>query len=188
MPLDDILLDAEDQMDKAVSFLRNEFRGVRTGRASTGVVEGLKVEIEAYGSTMSLKELANLSVVEGNTIVVKPFDPSTLKDIERGIEKSDIGINPNNDGKVVRLPVPPLSTERRNQLIGRIKDLAEKQKVSIRNIRRDANKSLQGEQKSKTITEDDVKSGEKQVQELTDKFVKQVDSLLDEKSKDIMEV
>ncbi len=188
MPVDEILLEADDQMEKALTHLRNEFRGIRTGRASTGLVEGLKIEVESYGSTMTLKELANLAVVEGNTIMVKPFDPSTLKDIERGIEKSDIGINPQNDGKMVRLPVPPLSTERRNQLIGRIKDLTEKQKVSIRNIRRDANKTLQAEQKSKVITEDDVKSGEKQVQELTDGYIKQVDTLLEDKSKEIMEV
>lgn len=188
MPLDEILLEADDQMEKALAHLKSEFRGIRTGRASTGLVEGLKIEVESYGSTMTLKELANLAVVEGNTIMVKPFDPSTLKDIERGIEKSDIGINPQNDGKMVRLPVPPLSTERRNQLIGRIKDLTEKQKVSIRNIRRDANKTLQSEQKSKVITEDDVKSGEKQVQDLTDGYIKQVDKLLEDKSKEIMEV
>ena len=142
MGLDDVLLEAEDQMEKAVDFLKQEFRAVRTGRASIGLVDTLKVDVESYGTTMTLKELANLAVAEGNVIVIKPFDPSTLKDIQRAIEKSEIGINPQNDGKMIRLPVPPLSTERRNKLVARVRELAEQQKVSIRNSRRDANKAL----------------------------------------------
>ncbi len=188
MPLDDILFEAEEQMEKSVEFLKDEYRGVRTGRASIGLVDGLKVEVESYGSTMTLKELANVAVAEGNVIVIKPFDPSTLKDIQRALEKSDLGINPQSDGKLVRLPVPPLSTERRGQIVGHIKQQAEQQKVAVRNIRRDANKLLEAEKKDKTITEDDLERGQKQVQKLTDDHCQNIDRMFAAKSKDIMEV
>ncbi len=188
MALDDILLEAEMLMEKTAEFLKHELRAVRSGRASPGLVDQLKVEVESYGATMTLRELANIGVAEGNTIVIKAFDPSTLKDIERAIEKSEIGINPQNDGRMIRLPVPPLSTERRNQLVAHVKQLAEQQKVAVRNARRDANKALGVAEKSKELTEDDVRSGEKQVQELTDQYCKQIDKLLDEKTKEIMEV
>ena len=188
MALDDVLLETEEQMEKAVEFFKHELRSVRTGQASAGLVENLKVEVESYGSTMSLRELANIGVAEGNTIVIKAFDPSTLKDIERAISSSEIGINPQNDGKMIRLPVPPLSTERRNQLAGQVKQMGEQQKVAIRNARRDANKAFAAAEKEKSLTEDDVKSGEKQVQDLTDKYCAQIDKFLDEKTKGIMEV
>ena len=188
MGLDDVLLEAEDQMEKAVDFLKQEFRAVRTGRASIGLVDTLKVDVESYGTTMTLKELANLAVAEGNVIVIKPFDPSTLKDIQRAIEKSEIGINPQNDGKMIRLPVPALSTERRNKLVARVKELAEAQKVSIRNARRDGKKTLDVEKKAKTLTEDDVESGETQIQKMTEDYCKKVDALVEEKSKEIMAV
>ncbi len=188
MALDDILLEAEDQMEQATDFLKQEFRAVRTGRATTGLVDSLKVDVESYGTTMSLKELATLAVAEGNMIVIKPFDPGTLKDIQRAIEKSEIGINPQNDGKMIRLPVPPLSTERRKQLVARVRELAEQQKVTVRNARRDANKTLEAEKKAKTLTEDDVESGQEQIQKLTDDCCKKIDALLEEKSKEIMQV
>jgi ribosome recycling factor len=186
--VDEILLEAEEQMEKSVDFLKHELRAVRTGRASVGLVDQLKVDVESYGTTMRLRELANIGVAESNTIIIKAFDPTTLKDIERAIEKSELGINPQNDGKMIRLPVPPLSTERRNQLAAQVKQLAEQQKVAVRNARRDANKALAAAEKAKALTEDDVESGEKQVQELTDSYCKQVDKLLEEKNKDIMEV
>jgi ribosome recycling factor len=187
MALDETLLEAEEQMEKAAEFLKHELRAVRTGRASTGLVDHLKVEVQSYGATMTLRELANLGVAEGNIIVIKPFDPSTLKDIERAIEKSEVGINPQNDGKMIRLPVPPLSTERRRQLAAQVKQLAEQQKVAVRNARRDANKALAAAEKTKELTEDDVESGEKQVQELTNQYCEQIDKLLEEKTKDILE-
>ncbi len=188
MALDDILLEAEEQMEKAFDFLKQELRGVRTGRASTGLVDTLRVEVESYGTTMTLKELANLAVAEGNVIVIKPFDPSTIKDIQRAIEKSELGINPQSDGKMIRLPVPALSTERRKQLVGRVKELGEQQKVSIRNARRDGNKALDAEKKAKTLTEDDVESGQEQIQKATDEWIRKVDQLVDDKSKEIMQV
>ncbi len=188
MGLDDIVLAAEETMEKAVDFLKQEFRAVRSGRASTGLVDTLRVEVESYGTTMSLKELANLAVAEGNVIVIKPFDPGTLKDIQRAIEKSELGINPQNDGKMIRLPVPPLSTERRNQLAARVRQLAEQQKVAVRNARRDANKLLEAGKKAKTLTEDEVESGEEQTQETTDQYCKKIDAMVEEKSKEIMAV
>jgi ribosome recycling factor len=188
MALDDILFEAEVSMQKSVEFLKQEYRGVRSGRASTGLVDTLRVEVESYGATMTLKELANVGVAEGNVIVIKPFDPGTLKDIVRAIEKSDIGINPQNDGKLIRLPVPALSTERRQQLVSRVRDLAEAQKVAIRNTRRDSNKALEAGKKARTLTEDDVESGEGEVQKLTDQYIAKLDAMLAEKTREIMEV
>jgi len=188
MSLDDILLEAEDRMDKALEHLKQELRSVRSGRATTGLVDTLKVDVESYGSTLTLRELANLGVAEGNVVVIKPFDPSTLKDIQRAIEKSEIGINPQSDGKMIRLPVPPLSTERRNQLAARVRQLAEQQKVAVRTARRDANKALETEKKAKTLPEDDAESGEEQVQKLTEEYCKKMDTLVEEKAKEIMAV
>lgn len=188
MALDDILFEAEEKMDAAVEHLKGQFKGVRTGRASTGLVDSMRVEVASYGSTMTLKELASIGVAEGNTIVIKPFDPSTLKDIEQAIRKSEIGINPMSDGKLVRLPVPPLSTERRNKLAAQVKDMAEQQKVAIRNVRRDANKAIETAEKAKTMTEDEKKRGQEATQKLTDDYTASVDKLLDDKTKDIMTV
>lgn len=188
MIVDQTVKETENVMRKAVEFLKQELRGVRTGRASAGLVDSLPVEVESYGSTMGLKELGNVAVAEGNVIVIKPFDPTTLKDIERALIKSDLGINPQNDGKMIRLPVPPLSGERRNQLVQRVKQMAEAQKVSIRNARRDGNKALESAEKAKQITEDDKKRGEDAIQKLTDKYGKDIDKVVDDKSKEIAEV
>jgi ribosome recycling factor len=188
MPIDDILLEAEEEMQKAVNFLRQELRGIRTGRASPGLVDNLRIEVASYASTLTLKELASIAVAEGNVIVIKPFDPGTLKDIERGIEKSGLGIHPQSDGKMVRLPVPPLSGERRNQLVTRVRQLGEAQKVAIRNLRRDAKKALDAELKAKTLGEDDAQRGDEAVQKLTDEYTGQVDKALAEKTHEIQEV
>jgi ribosome recycling factor len=187
MPTRPILRKAEDEMKKAVEFLKQEFRAVRSGRASPALVEALRIDVESYGATMALKELANIAIAEGNVIVIKPYDPTTLKDIQRGIEKSGLGINPQNDGKMIRLPVPPLSTERRNQLVGHIRQLAEQQKVAVRNIRRDTNKLLDTGKKDKTFSEDDVAAGQERVQKLTDEYCKKLDALVDEKAREITE-
>lgn len=188
MAVDDIVLAVEESMEKATDFLKQELRSLRTGRATPGLVDTLKVDVESYGATMSLKELATIAVAEGNMVVIKPFDPGTLKDIQRAIEKSELGINPQSDGKLIRLPVPPLSTERRNQLMARVRQLAEQQKVAIRNLRRDANKQLDAEEKAKTLTEDEVESGQEQIQKSTDDYCRQIDTLVEEKSKEIMAV
>lgn len=187
MPADEIEFECEELMDKAVDFLRSELRSVRSGRASPGLVENLRISVESYGTTMGLRELASISVPEGNQLLIKPYDPSVLKDIERAIQASDIGITPMNDGKVIRLPVPPLSGERRQQLLGQVRKLGEAQKVAIRNIRRDANKKLDADEKDKKISEDDAEKAKERVQELTKKYEEQVDTLVAAKSKEIQE-
>jgi ribosome recycling factor len=188
MPVDEIEFECEELMDKAVDFLRQELRTVRTGRASPGLVEHLRIAVESYGSSLQLRELASISVPESNQLLLKPYDPSTLKDIERAIRGSDIGITPLSDGKVIRLPIPPLSGERRQQLRGQIRKLGEKQKVAIRNLRRDANKQIDAEQKAKRISEDDADRSKENVQELTKKYEDQVDALVAAKATEIEEV
>ena len=186
MSYDDILLEAEEAMEKAVDFLRSEYRTLRTGRASTALVEHLKVEY--YGAPTPLKQLANLSAPEANLIVIKPFDASSLKDIEKAIIASSLGITPSNDGRVVRLNVPALSGERRQQLANQVKQMAEHARVTIRNARRDANKHLDQAEKDKDITEDDRDEGKKEIDELTKKYVGQIDDVLKAKTDEIMEV
>lgn len=188
MALDEILFAAEEQMEKSTDFLKQELRGIRTGRASTALVDTMRVEVESYGSSMGMKELANIAVADGNVIVIKPYDPGTLKDIQRAIEKSDIGINPQNDGKLIRLPVPPLSGQRRAQLADQVKKLGEAQKVAVRNLRRDANKAIETEKKGKTLSEDDAARGEEQVQKLTDQYTSALDKMVADKTREIMEV
>lgn len=183
--MDEILMDVEENMESAVEYLRREFRGIRTGRANPGLVEHIKVDY--YGSPTDLRQLASISVPEANMIIVKPFDPASMKEIERAIQASDLGITPAADGKVIRLIVPALSGERRNQLIGQVKKMAEAARISIRNARRDGNKGVDQLEKDSAITEDDAHRGKDQIQKLTDKFEKQVDELLDAKTTEIQE-
>ena len=188
MPMDEIEFDCEDKMERAVEFLRHELRTVRTGRASTALVDHLKVEVHAYGTSMELRELASTATPEPALIVVKPFDPATGKDIERAIQNSDIGITPLSDGRVIRLPVPPLSGERRQQLTQQIRKLGETQKVAIRNARRDANKQIDAEKKDKVLSEDDADRCRENVQQLTNKYESKVDELVEAKTKEVQEV
>jgi len=188
MPAEEIEFECEELMDKAVEFLRDELRSIRSGRASPGLVEHMKVPVESYGSTMTLRELASISVPEGNQLLIKPYDPSVLKDIERAIHASELGITPMSDGKSIRLPVPPLSGERRQQLLGQVRKLGEAQKIAIRNIRRDANKKIDADEKDKAMSEDDAEKCKENIQELTKKYEDQVDALVTSKSKEIQEV
>jgi len=185
MSMEEIEFECESQMEKAVEYFRNELRGVRTGRASTGLVEHLKIEVPSYGSTMDLRELASFSVPDPSCILVKPFDPSILKDIERGIRNSNIGISPVQEGKMLRLSVPPLSGERRQQLVNQVKKMAEGQRVALRNARRDANKQIDLEQKAGDLPEDDAQRCKDNVQELAKTYEQQVDSALQAKTKEI---
>jgi len=185
MPMDDILLECEEKMDKAVEFFRHELRGIRTGRASAGLVEHLRVDY--YGSPTELRQLAAIAVPEPDLIVIKPFDPGSVKDIERAIQASDLGITPMADGRIIRLPVPALSGERRSRLAGQLKKLAEEARVAVRNIRRDANKTAEREEKDSLLTEDDLAKCKEEVQELTDQYGKKIDDLLAEKNKEVME-
>ena len=184
MPIKETVTDSESKMKKAIEFLHEELKAVRTGRASTGLVENLKVDY--YGSPTPLKQMATLATPQADMVVIKPFDPASLKDIEKAIKNSDLSIAPIADGKLIRLNVPSLSEERRKQLVGQAKQLGEQTKISIRNIRRDANKQLEKEQKNKIITEDNLDKGKKQVDDITKECVDKVDLVVKNKSDEIM--
>jgi len=186
MPYDDILLDSEDRMEKSVAALKAQFRTLRSGRANAGLVENVKVD--AYGTPTPLKGVATISIPEPRHILIRPFDRGLLGDIERAILKSDIGLTPNNDGKVIRLPVPHLSEERRRQMVKKIQDMGEETKVSIRNIRRDGNKEADKEKKDGDMTEDDLYAIKDEIQELTNKYEKLVDETIGDKTSELMEV
>jgi ribosome recycling factor len=186
MSIEEITLEAEDRMEKSVSLLTDQLRGVRTGRANTGLVDSIRVDY--YGSSTPLKQLANLSTPEPQQILIRPFDPSVVGDIVKAIQTSDIGLTPNSDGKVVRLNIPSLSVEQRKKLVGRVKDLAEEARVSIRNIRRDANKQADQEQSDKILTEDDLEKCKEEIQSLTKKFEAKVNDIADKKAAEILEV
>jgi ribosome recycling factor len=186
MPVDDVLMDCEMHMEKAVEHLQHELRGIRTGRASPALVEHIRVEY--YGSPTDLRSIASISVPEATQILIKPFSPQDMKAIERAINDSKIGLTPHSDGKQLRLVLPPLSQERRQQLVGQCKTFAEAAKVAIRNARRDANKTLETEQKGGIVTEDELKDGKDQVQELTKTYEGKVDQLIEHKQKEILTV
>ena len=184
MPVKEIVNECEAKMKKAAEVLHNELKTVRTGRASTGLVENIKVDY--YGTPTPLKQLATLVAPQADMIVIKPFDPASVKEIEKAIKSSDLSIAPLVDGKLIRLKVPPLSEERRKQLAAQAKQTGEQTKVSIRSIRREANKQLEKEQKDKLITEDDLEKGKKQIDDVTKEYTDKVDSIIKNKSDEIM--
>jgi len=186
MDSDEILLTAEEKMEKAVDFLAQEYRTIRTGRASTALVENIKIDY--YGSLTPLKQLANISVPESNLIVIKPYDAAGIKDIDKAIQSSPLGITPSSDGRVIRLAIPPLSGERRQHLILQVKQMAESARVSIRNIRRDSNKQFDQSEKEKFLTEDQRDEGKKHIDDLTKKYISKIDDLLNMKTNEIMEI
>src|SRR6056297_3899890 len=185
MSSEEILMDAEERMEKAVSVLSNNLSGIRTGRANPGLVDSLRVEV--YGSQTPLKQLASIGTPEPQQIVIRPYDTSTIKEIEKAIVAGDLGLNPQNDGRIIRLNVPPLSTEVRKKIVSRIKELAEEAKISIRNIRRDANKAADVAEKEKTMTEDDRDKIKNDVQELTKKFEAQVTDMAKGREAEVLE-
>lgn len=185
MTPDDILLDAEERMEKAADMVQNQYQGLRTGRANPGLVDSVRVDY--YGSPTPLKQLATVSVPEPQQILIRPFDAGSIGEISKAIQSSDVGLAPNSDGRVIRLNVPPLSTERRKQLVTRVKDLAEEARVAIRNIRRDANKHADQLQKDKAVSEDEHETLKDEIQELTKRFETRVNSLAESKEKDVME-
>jgi ribosome recycling factor len=184
MDQDEILLDAEERMEKAVAMLQGQLQGLRTGRATTGLVDSIRVDY--YGSPTPLKQIANISIPEPQQILIRPFDASSLSNIAKAIQSSDTGLSPNSDGRVIRLNVPALSTERRRQLSSRVKELAEEARVSIRNVRRDANKHADQGQKDKSLTEDECDQTKEQVQDLTKKFEGKVNDMAAAKEKEVM--
>ncbi|MFH1778174.1 MAG: ribosome recycling factor [Candidatus Omnitrophota bacterium] len=181
-----ILNEAEDKMKKSLDLVIREFNSVRTGRASSGLVEMIKVDY--YGAATPLKQLANISAPEPRLIIIHPWDPNSLVEIEKAILKSDIGITPSNDGKLIRLSVPQLTQERREELVKVTHKMAEEQRVAIRSIRRDANEHLKKAQKEGTVTEDDSFKAQEEVQKLTNKYISKTDESLKNKEKEIMEV
>ncbi|MDA1016493.1 MAG: ribosome recycling factor [Planctomycetota bacterium] len=185
MDQDEILLDAEERMEKATSVLHTQLQGLRTGRATPALVDSLRVDY--YGSPTPLKQIANISVPEPQQIVIRPFDATQLQSIAKAIQASDLGLSPSSDGKLIRLNIPPLSTERRKQLSSRVNDLAEEARVAIRNIRRDGNKNADNSQKEKILTEDDRDRTKDKVQELTKNAEKRINDTASAKEKDIMD-
>ena len=181
----EILLDAEERMDKAVHVFQGQLQGIRTGRATPALVDSIRVDY--YGSPTPLKQMANVSVPEPQQILIRPFDAQMVGEIAKAIQASDMGLAPNTDGRVVRLNIPPLSTERRRQLVSRVKELAEEARISIRNIRRDANKHADQAEKDKVMGEDERDDTKDQIQELTKKFEGKVNSMADAKEKDVMD-
>lgn len=185
MSYDDILLDTEERMEKALQVLKSSLAGIRTGRANPGLVDSLRVEV--YGSQTPIKQLASVGAPEPTQIVIRPYDPSTIKDIEKAIIASDLGFNPQNDGRMVRINIPPLSGEQRKKLVSRIKELTEEAKVSIRNIRRDGNKAADQAEKDKALTEDDRDKLKDEIQELTKKYEGTATDLAKNREKEVME-
>ena len=181
-----VLKKAEERMNRRIEHLNNEYSAIRAGRANPAVLD--KVVVDYYGAPTPVNQLAAVSVAEARTLVIQPWDMSVLTPIERAIQKSDIGINPQNDGKTLRMIFPPLTEERRKEIVKDIKELAEETKVGIRNVRRDTVDKFKAMKKDGEITEDDLKQAEKKTQDLTDKFVKEIDMLAEKKQKEVMSI
>jgi ribosome recycling factor len=182
----DMLKDADNRMHGAIQSLTDDLATIRTGRASPALIE--KLSIEYYGSPTPLMQLATISVPEPRSLMIKPFDQSSLKNIERAIQSSDLGLNPNSDGKVIHLNLPPLNEERRRILVKQVHGRLEEARIAIRNIRRDVHNDMREYEKEKLISEDDLKRGEEELQKLTDRFVEEVAKHGQNKEKEIMEV
>ena len=183
--MDSIYKDTKEKMEKAVSNLKQEFSRLRTGRATPALLDGVRVEY--YGSLTPLNQVANVSVPDPKLIVIQPWDQNALTAIEKAIIKSDLGLNPQTDGKIVRVPIPALTDERRKDLVKLVKKLTEDSKVSIRNIRRLANDNIKTKEKDKSVSEDDSKKGQDHIQKQTDEYIVQIDKLMQSKEKEILE-
>jgi ribosome recycling factor len=185
MTTDEILLDVEERMEKAIRKLKGDLSGIRTGRASPGMVDTLRVEV--YGSPVPIKQVASVGAPEPNQIVIRPYDPGTIKDIEKAILTSELGFNPQNDGRLIRLNVPPLSTEVRRKMVARVKELAEEAKIAIRNVRRDGNKTADQGEKDKELSEDERDQVKEEIQELTKTYEAQATELAKGREQEVME-
>jgi len=181
-----LLDDNRERMEKSLQSLEKEFRRLRTGRASAALLDGVRVDY--YGTSTPLEQLASISIPDSRTISIQPWDRGSFKDVEKAILKSELGLNPVNDGKTLRINIPPLTEERRKELVKIAKKFTEDAKVSIRNIRRDANDTLKKQEKAKEITEDDLHKTQDDVQKLTDAFIAKADSVFASKEKEIMEI
>lgn len=186
MDVDDIQLDAEERMEQAVGVLKDELRGIRSGRATPGLVENIKVEY--YGNPTPLRQIATIGIPDPKLIVIRPYDPSVVAAIEKAIMASELGIHPSSDGKLVRVPIPPLSEESRKQLITAVRKLAEESRQVVRNIRRDANKHVEKAKKEAKLPEDAAFRAKDEIQEATDKYIEEIDKVLEAKTKELEEV
>ncbi|NLB53083.1 MAG: ribosome recycling factor [Syntrophomonadaceae bacterium] len=182
----EIIKDSEDRMKKAIEFLTKDLASMRAGRANPGMLD--RIMVDYYGEPTPLNQLANITVPEARLLVIQPWDKHSITDIEKAIMKSDLGINPSNDGNVIRLAVPQLTEERRKDLVKVVKKRAEEAKVAIRNIRREANDLIKQAEKDKLVSEDEAKKGNDEIQKVTDKGVKDIEAILQAKEKDVMEV
>ena len=185
MDADEILLDVEERMEKAIGVLRGALAGIRTGRANPGLVDSLKVEV--YGSSTPIKQIASVGAPEPSQIVIRPYDPGTLKEIEKAIQTAELGLNPQNDGRLIRLNVPPLSGEVRRRMVGRVKELAEEAKVALRNVRRDGNRIADAAEKKKSLSEDQRDDLKQEIQDLTKKYESQANDLAKAREKEVLE-
>jgi len=185
MTEDDILLDVEERMEKAIGVLRHALAGIRTGRANPGLVDSLRVEV--YGSAVPMKQLASVGAPEPTQIVIRPYDPNTIKEIEKAIQASDLGFNPQSDGRVIRVNVPPLSMEVRRKMVARVRELCEEAKVAIRNIRREGNKLADQSEKDKDLSEDQRDSVKEQIQDLTKTYETRANELAKAREEEVME-
>lgn len=184
--LEEIYEETRDRMHKTLDAVTREFSTVRTGKASVHLLDAVRVE--AYGTRMPLNQVATVTAPEARLVVVQAFDKSTVGDIVKGIQKADLGLNPQVDGQIIRLPIPALNEERRKELVRHCKSIAEEGRVAVRNIRRDANEQIKKAQKEKTISEDQEADAHDKIQELTDEHIEQIDDLLAKKEKEVMEV
>src|SRR6266850_2385815 len=183
---DELITNAQTRMGKSVEHARNEFNTVRTGRASASLLD--RIDIDYYGTPTPLKQLATIGVPEARMLTVQPFDPSSVKAIEKAIMESDLGLTPSNDGKMIRLPIPQLTEERRKELVKVVRGLAEGHRVAVRNVRRDAIRHLEELAKNREVGDDDERTAEARVQKLTDEHTARIDELLKRKEAEIMEV
>ena len=174
-----------ERMDKTIAALKDSFNGIRTGRASAAIFD--KVRVDYYGTKSPLSQVATISIPEARSIIIQPFDKSLIAEIEKGIQVADLGLNPSNDGKVIRISIPPLTADRRKELVKQAKGIAENSRTSIRNIRRDGNDEHKKQQKAGEITEDDLTKMEDELQKLTDKYIAEINSIYDIKEKEIMD-
>ena len=185
MEAEEILLDVEDRMEKAVAKLKQNLTGIRTGRANPGLVDSIKVEV--YGAESTMKQVGTIACPQSNQIMIHPFDPGTLKDIEKAIIAANLGYTPSNDGRVVRINIPPLSTQVRQQMVTRIKELCNDAKTAIRNVRRDGNKMADTSEKNKVFSEDVRDDTKEEIQKLTKKYEGETDELAKNREKDVLD-
>jgi len=184
--LNDIYADAQERMDKAQESLERDFRKLRTGRASVSLVDGIRVDY--YGTATPLNQLATLTIPDPRTIMIQPWDTSVIGEVEKAILKSELGLTPMNDGKIIRINIPPLTTERRRELVKLVKKMSEEAKVAVRNIRRDANEMIKDLKKEKEMSEDDQFRAQEETQKITDDLIKRIDTAYAAKEKEILEI